>query len=499
MTTCADIISTSAAKFGTSGVRGLVEELDDATCYAYTLAFLSHLKNSRGLPDGSNVWVAMDLRPSSARIAAACVSAARHAGCHPIWCGVVPTPALAFSALRDGAPAIMITGSHIPFDRNGIKFYRTDGEMLKEDEGPIITSLAEFPTDQFDGKTLRSGTAPAEMQTLANDAWRQRYLSTFGGMLDGMRIGHYQHSAAGRDLLSQILSDLGADVVALNRSESFIPIDTEAVSREDMHQAQEWARDYQFDAIVSTDGDGDRPLLGDETGNYLRGDALGILAAHAMSADHVVTPVSSNTALEKSGWFGAIARTKIGSPHVIASMQEASNAGSLRVVGFEANGGFLTNSVLKSPWNGSSIDALPTRDAVLPILSVIALARKKEFKLSQLSTLLPARVTVSDRLVDIEREDSEQLAKQLADDAEYSRDLSKLKLDVEIFDRTDGLRMTYSNGDIVHIRPSGNAPELRIYCECGSQTEAEATLAHVRQQLSKMLKSQESQRFGKGR
>ena len=62
MATCAEIIAGSAAQFGTSGVRGLVEELDDATCFAYTSAFLTHLKTSQGLKPGMSVWVG--IRPA---------------------------------------------------------------------------------------------------------------------------------------------------------------------------------------------------------------------------------------------------------------------------------------------------------------------------------------------------------------------------------------------------------------------------------------------------
>lgn len=61
-----------------------------------------------------------------------------------IYYGVLPTPALAYSAQEDKIPAIMVTGSHIPFDRNGIKFYRLDGEISKEDEQVILTAQVEF-------------------------------------------------------------------------------------------------------------------------------------------------------------------------------------------------------------------------------------------------------------------------------------------------------------------------------------------------------------------
>ena len=486
MATCGDIIAQSEAQFGTSGVRGPVEALDDATCFAYTYAFLQHLKDNHGLKPGASVWVGMDLRPSSPEMARACLAAIEQADCKPVFCGVVPTPALAFSALSERSPAVMITGSHIPFDRNGIKYYRTSGEMLKEDESSVICCQDEFPMHLFDGKSLTEKQELPEPTPVAEKNWLGRYSEAFGEMLEGMVIGHYQHSAAGRDLLSDLLENLGAKVVRLARSESFVPIDTEAVSEADAQQARNWCLDNGLDALVSTDGDGDRPLLADETGTYFRGDTLGILAAKALQASHVVTPVSSNGALEKTKWFASIERTKIGSPHVISAMQYADRPRN-RVVGFEANGGFLTQSRLQSPWNDQFLSPLPTRDSVLPVLSVIALARQMRLALSQLHRLLPNRVTASDRLEHTERERSLALIAKLTADPAAA---SKLNLDgaeVASTDVTDGLRMTYANDDIVHIRPSGNAPELRVYVESSDDERASNLLQHARDNVATLV------------
>jgi phosphomannomutase len=61
-----------------------------------------------------------------------------------IYYGVVPTPALAYVAQENNIPAIMVTGSHISFDRNGLKFYRPDGEISKAYEQVILTEQVEF-------------------------------------------------------------------------------------------------------------------------------------------------------------------------------------------------------------------------------------------------------------------------------------------------------------------------------------------------------------------
>jgi len=57
----------------------------------------------------------------------------------------------------------------------------------------------------------------------------------------------------------------------LERSDVFVPIDTEAVSIEDKAKVIKWSKEYNLDIVFSTDGDGDRPLVSDENGVWLRG------------------------------------------------------------------------------------------------------------------------------------------------------------------------------------------------------------------------------------
>ncbi|MDH5531766.1 MAG: phosphomannomutase, partial [Paracoccaceae bacterium] len=106
-----------APKFGTSGLRGLANELTDELCASYVRAFL------KGLPDCQTLLVGRDLRNSSVRISDAVISGAHSLGIDTVDCGELPTPALALAALARKAPCVMVTGSHIPADRNGLKFY----------------------------------------------------------------------------------------------------------------------------------------------------------------------------------------------------------------------------------------------------------------------------------------------------------------------------------------------------------------------------------------
>ena len=83
-------------------------------------------------------------------------------------------------------------------------------------------------------------------------------------------------------------------------SDDFIPVDTEAVSSETIALLQGWAKEYGLDAVVSADGDADRPLVADETGLPLRGDLVGLITSDFLGAEVAVTPSPPIPALKKA-------------------------------------------------------------------------------------------------------------------------------------------------------------------------------------------------------
>ncbi len=439
--------------------------------YAYAAAFW------QAVGSGNRVVLGHDLRPSSPGIAASCAAAFRDLGVEVEYVGSLATPAVAHYAIEAGVPAVIVTGSHIPFDRNGIKFYSADGEITKANEQSILQASVEVPAE-FAAPPLPLPSSEA------HNAYISRYVQFFGSRaLEGKRIAIYEHSSVARDLLRIVLQRLGAEVLSLGRTDTFVPIDTEAVRAEDVAQAAQWATENSFDAIVSTDGDADRPLIGDEEGQWFRGDVVGVLCAKYLNADVVATPVSSNTAVEKAGWFKQVVRTRIGSPYVISAMDAASRAGSGNVVvGYEANGGFLLGSDVRL--NGKYLSALPTRDAMLPIIALLSMAKQRQCKVSEIALNLPQRFTHSDRLQSFSSEASVALLAQLSKDIDSAADILAPDAGrVASLDETDGMRVTFSTGEIVHLRRSGNAPELRCYVEGDSQLRAkylcDACLARI--------------------
>ena len=144
-----DVMERSGVGFGTSGARGLVTAMTDDVCFTYTCAFLQHMVAIGQFAKGGGVAIAGDLRPSTPRIMAACRAAIAHMGGQVVDCGFVPSPAVAALGFAAGIPSLMVTGSHIPDDRNGIKFNRATGEILKADEAAIRELSVALP-DWFD-------------------------------------------------------------------------------------------------------------------------------------------------------------------------------------------------------------------------------------------------------------------------------------------------------------------------------------------------------------
>ena len=466
------VIAESGVAFGTSGARGLVTQFTPEVCAAFTHAFITSVKRNFTF---NQVAIAIDNRPSSYAMAMSCAAALQQLDIEVVYYGVVPTPALAYVAQEDVMPAIMVTGSHIPFDRNGLKFYRPDGEISKADEQVIMTEKVQF--------SELSELSELVASKRAADEYISRYTSLFTTpWLTGKRIGIYEHSSAGRDIYYRIFEKLGAEVVALDRSDEFVPIDTEAVSEEDTLKAINWSKEHNLDAVFSTDGDGDRPLLSDENGNWLRGDILGLLSADALNIEALAVPVSCNTAIESCNKFKHIKRTKIGSPYVIAEFYDLAHKFS-SVAGFEANGGFLLGSDVQV--NGRILKALPTRDAVLPAIMLLAAAG--EGVISTLVNTLPPRFTHSDRIQNFATEKSHKIISQgKIDPANLLIKLGFDNIFIKSVDETDGLRITLEDDRIIHLRPSGNAPELRCYAEGANYLSANECVLNSLKNIRKL-------------
>ncbi|KAJ5668181.1 uncharacterized protein N7477_006751 [Penicillium maclennaniae] len=484
-----------ALNSGTSGRRGWVVHLTQLEIYTNP--------SEGGIHAGDDFYYAHDLRPSSIRIengrgglCQAVRKALEDAGMHPINLGAIPTPALTHFALKNGKGSIMVMGSHIPFERNGYKLNTSKGELLKKHEQPINNAgmfcnvLPDLVPAVSEGKT----------------AYIQCYRDFFEGLrLEGMKLLVYQHSVVGRDLLVEFLQMFGADVTPAGRSETFLPIDTEAIDEAQLNTVQDICTEtgQTFDGIVSTDGDSDRPLLLAPEGDRLRffsGDLLDMIVAEYLRADAVVVPISTNDGIDRG-------------PYVISGIQNAVSKGRHGVCGWEANGGFLTGFDIDQ--NERILSALPTRDAVLPLLCALFAARNKQCTLPEIvydpSRLFQPRridsqVSSANELIMKHYSPPEAIIQKVSFDNDniiafdpghatlrvtepHAQQLVLVRRELcSIFSAkfgfsaiswinfTDGIRMIFADGDFAHIRPSGNADELRIYAVSSSRERTDAII-----------------------
>jgi phosphomannomutase len=159
-----------------------------------------------------------------------------------------------------------------------------------------------------------------------------------------------------------------------------------------------------------------------------------------------------------------------------------------KIVGYEANGGFMVGSDIEL--NGKTLHALPTRDAVLPILIVLSLAHQSSVPVSHLLKALPSRFTASACIKDVLKGVSDKITKSLEFDSKKQDEFffeiyADKAAKIISINKTDGLRMSISNNDTIHIRPSGNAPELRVYIETSTMDKSEGLVDAVITALKK--------------
>lgn len=541
-------------RFGTSGLRDRIIHMTDMECYINVAGFIEFLFERGEITERGMIAIGGDRRESTPRIMAAVGKAVLDTGCEPVCCGLIPSPALAYFAMEKRIPSIMVTGSHIPGDRNGIKFTKCSGEVLKADEADILRNVdlvRKRVYNEWGEKSLflSNGRFKIPSKPLLPDHEKEaisfyidRYLNLFPEPpLEGIRLAFYQHSAVGRDIIPLIFKGLGAEVIVTDPSDDFIPVDTEKISAVTRDLLKQTARKFSPFAIISTDGDSDRPLLADEKGIILPGDKLGALAALYLKPDGVALPISSNDGVISMLHAKEIIvqLTRIGSPHVIKAILSLLSKESLtRIAGWEVNGGFI----IGSSWcvNHRTLKALPTRDAVLPLIAVLLLARRERAPISQLvSQHLPPRYTHAD-IIDksspgceeyttkigkaiiglfqpenveiIEAEFSPEVILITYRDktiqkygAEETPELKAIKHRIEKYfnhetgfgeiasiNFLDGVKICFAGGDISHLRPSGNAPEFRIYATGNSEKRARNIVDEVKKIIPRIIFDQKT-------
>ena len=373
------MIQATMKLFGTDGIRGRVNEFPITAEVALRVgkAVANVLRSDD--PSRNRVLVGKDTRISGYMLETALTSGLVSMGMDVFLVGPVPTPAVAHLTKSMGAAAgIMITASHNPYEDNGIKIFGPDGYKLTDEleamvERHILGMEAEpppLPPRQI-GKAHRIDDARGRYIEYAKHTADNVALHGLKVVVD---CGH----GAAYFIAPLIFKELGAEVITTGIQPDGLNINSGCGA---LHPeaAGELVRRHNADLGVSFDGDADRVIFTDASGNIVSGDrilalsAIGLKQQGRLRHDTLVATVMSNLGLKEALQQHGIklAITGVGDRSVIECIR--SNGYSF---GGENSGHLIF------------ADHSTTGDGILSALQVLRMMRERNATLAQLANVL---------------------------------------------------------------------------------------------------------------
>ena len=429
--------------FGTSGIRGPATSLfTPQFCFDIGRTFAIFLDQNKQIGD---VAVGIDTRSSSPHIAQYIIYGLRYAGRDAIHLGAIPVPAANYSILSMGViAAIMVTGSHIDTESNGVKFFANKEEINKDQEKQI-SDLYQSLKEKVSPITVM-GTIPQSNRGINN--YIEMLLSLVDHPLPKVKIVLDPGNGGQTEVMKTVLRELSADFIVINgqTQEQLISRDTETDGA--FRALQEKVVEEKADLGVGFDSDGDRCIFVDRKGNFIPGDYSGTLIAKWHAADSVVCPVNVSNVINYIG--KEVIRTRVGSPYVIAGMKKYGSN-----FGFESNGGCIHEDVMLS------------RDGGVTFIKMLNILKWSKLSLHELVGELP-EFYIRRSKFDCPTE-------------KFGLILEKAKgfLTSQSIDTTDGVKLILDKNTWILFRPSGNAPEFRVFVESNQETKANQYLTHA--------------------
>ena len=434
--------------FGTDGIRGTANKAPMDAATALRLGQAAGRYFNRGT-HRHRVVIGKDTRLSGYMLEPALTAGFIGAGMDVVIVGPLPTPAIALltRSLRADL-GVMISASHNPYEDNGIKLFGPDGLKLTDEQETEIEALmagdltaALVPPGRL-GRASRLEDAPGRYIEAAKASFPR------GLTLEGLRIVVDCAHGAAYKVAPTVLWELGAEVVSIGVAPDGFNINR-GVGSTAPAQLAELVRERRADLGIALDGDADRVVLVDETGQLVDGDQILALIARSWHAQDrlrggaVVATVMSNMGLER--FLGArglkLLRTAVGDRYVGEKMREAGCN-----VGGEQSGHMIM------PDFGTTGDGLI---AALQVLAVLVEERRPASEALRCFEPLPQR------LVNVRYAG----ASPLLDDS--------VKAAIAAEEAALGAR-----GRVL-IRASGTEPVIRVMAEAEEEALVEATVARL--------------------
>lgn len=428
---------TAPTLFGTSGIRGNAETfLTNQFCFDIGRVFSIFLDKYKQF---GPIAVGMDPRGSSPRILEAIEMGIISKGRQVVDQGAVPVPAMNWVLkVSPYAGSIMVSGSHISAQLNGLKFFAFQEEILKKHEQEISEIYFKIKKKVL----FRKKELLVEEENRANEEYQEMLLRLAIEEYPKWKLVIIDAGNGGQsDTMPHILARLGINVKEINTSVQgkFIARDTEVEGV--LADLQKSVKNEKADMGIAYDYDGDRVVFIDENGRFIPGDYTGALISKHSDTKTVVTPINTSQVVEYLG--KPVVRTKVGSPYVVEAMKKYK-----ATFGFEANGGGISSEVMMS------------RDGGTTTIKILNLLKITEKTLAELVDDLPWFYLYRVK-VDCPREYNLKVIKT-----------AKKKIKGIKIEEKDGLKIWLDSSSWILFRASSNAPEFRVFAEAAEEEKA---------------------------
>lgn len=429
--------------FGTDGVRGeanveLTPEL------AFKLGRFGGYVLSQHETERPKVFVARDTRISGEMLESALIAGLLSVGIEVYKLGVLATPGVSYLVRTEKASAgVMISASHNPALDNGIKFFGNDGFKLADDQELEIEALLDAPEDTLPRPSAEGlGTLVDYPEGLRK---YEKFLVTTGTDLSGMTVALDTANGAASVSARDVFLDLNAEIAVIGEKPNGLNIN-DGVGSTHPEQLQELVKETGADLGLAFDGDSDRLIAVDETGEIVDGDRIMFIIGKYLSEKRllahntIVTTVMSNLgfhkALDKQGINKAI--TAVGDRYVVEEMRRS---------GYNL-GGEQSGHVIIMDYN-------TTGDGQLTAIQLTKVMKETGKSLLELA----AEVTIyPQKLVNIRVKNS--MKERAMEVPAIANIIAKME------DEMAG------NGRIL-VRPSGTEPLLRVMAEAPTDAEVD--------------------------
>ncbi len=449
--------------FGTNGIRGTVNsELTPEMAVKAASAIGTFFGRDK------NLLLGHDARTSGPMYSKAVISGLTATGCNVFFAGMAPTPALQLAVKShrfDGG--VIVTASHNPPQYNGIKVIWKDGIEISHEQETEIEKVY-FQSAERLAEWNKLGTAHELLGII--DEYVQAIKKQVAVKEIAEKHFHVVVDAAnsvGGLAAPYLMRDLGCKISSLNANiDGTFPGRMPEPRPENLAELAATVKALGADLGVAFDGDADRSIFVDETGQVHMGDkTFGVVLKQFLlenPASKVVTPVSSSTLIKDlaTEYNGDIVWTKVGSVTVSQKMKEVNAK-----LGGEENGG-----VFFGPHQA-------VRDGAMTTALILGIMTKTGKSLSKLVAEQP-QYFIEKGKVECSDEKKEKVLVKLLDQVKGMN-----------INTLDGVKIWFPDKSAILIRPSGTEPAYRMYAEAKTRERAIELVKEYTAKLEKILET----------